>query len=205
MKDTEMKVGDKINDLTMIEPSYTYGKKSRRYAKFQCDCGNIKTIRVYNVTSESTKSCGCKKHINMTPRNIKHGLCYSRLYNIWRKMIYRCKSKSYHEYEYYGGRGIKVCEEWENNFLTFYNWAINNGYKDNLSIDRINTNGNYTPDNCKWSTSEEQGNNKRNNINITINDKTQTLAQWCKELNLKYTTVLMRIKRGWSYEEALEK
>lgn len=199
-----IKVGDTINFLTMIEPSYINSKNSIRYAKFRCVCGNEKAIRVSHVVSGNTKSCGCKQYINVKPHNLKHGLCHSRLYNIWYKIKYRCENPNYKEYEYYGGRGIHICEEWKNDFMAFYNWSISNGYKDNLSIDRIDVNSDYSPNNCKWATAEEQGNNKRNNITITLYNKTQTLAQWCKELDLKYSTVLRRIRRGWSYESALE-
>ena len=207
MKDTEMKVGDKINHLTMIEPSYPYGKQSRRYAKFKCDCGNEKIIRVSNVVTESTKSCGCGNYKRKEPNRSTHGLCNTRINHIYRKMKQRCFNTNYKEYHYYGGRGITVCDEWlgKDGFINFYNWAMENGYSDELTIDRINVDGNYCPENCRWATPLEQGNNKRNNINITINNKTQTLAQWCRELGLRYTTILRRIKTlGWSYEEALE-
>lgn len=202
-KITKIKIGEKYNGLTVVEEPYSTGKG--RKVKCQCECGNIVDVGVWHLTSGNTKYCGCRLNTKDRKSNYKHGLCHSRLNNIWYKMKYRCENPNYKEYEYYGGRGIKVCDEWKNDFLSFYNWAINNGYQDGLSIDRINTNGNYSPDNCKWATAEEQGNNKRNNINITINNKTQTLARWCKELNLKYSTVLRRIRNlNWSYEEALE-
>ena len=185
----------------MISEPFTYN--NRKYATFKCECGNIKKIRISNVVSGSTKYCGCHQH-QATYGNYKHGLCKSRLNNIWYKIKARCLNPSYHQYDLYGGRGIDICDEWKNDFLAFYNWAIENGYSENLSIDRIDVNGDYSPTNCRWCTPKEQSNNKRNNINITINDKTQTLAQWCEELGLNYGTVRRRIKvYGWSDSEAL--
>lgn len=196
-----MKIGCKINGLTMISEPFRY--KKRLYAKFKCECGNTKDIRVEHVISGNTKYCGCHQN-QPTYGNLKHGLSKSRLNNIWYIIKARCLNSSYKEYHLYGGRGIEMCDEWKNNFMEFYNWAINNGYSDNLSIDRIDVNKDYTPSNCRWATVKEQANNKRNNINITINGKTQTLAQWCEELDLNYCTVRNRIKNlGWDYLEAL--
>ena len=107
-------------------------------------------------------------------------------------------------YEDYGGRGIKVCDEW-NDFINFYNWAINNGYAYNLSIDRINLDGDYEPQNCRWSTPKEQDNNRRNNVFITFNGKTQTIAQWSEETGIKYETLRSRIRRGLSIEQIFNK
>ena len=120
-------------------------------------------------------------------------------------MLSRCYKKYDKNYSNYGGRGIKMCSEWRGRegFQNFYEWAINHGYKDNLSIDRIDVNGNYCPENCRWATMTVQQNNRRDNKNITFNGKTQTLMQWCNELNLIYDRVLARINvLGWTVEEA---
>lgn len=117
----------------------------------------------------------------------KHGLRKTRLYNTWANMKQRCNNPNNKSYEYYGGRGIIICKEWCD-FINFYNWAINNGYADNLSIDRIDVNGNYCPENCRFVDSTTQSNNMRSNIKIKINDEILTLSQVCKKYNLTYFT-----------------
>lgn len=109
----------------------------------------------------------------------------------------RCYNKNYEHFKHYGERGIKVCEEWLNDFMTFYNWSMSNGYKDNLTIDRIDVNGNYEPSNCRWLTNEEQQNNKRRNIRLTYNGKTQTITQWARELGIKRELIERRHRRGY--------
>ncbi len=118
-----------------------------------------------------------------------------RLYEIWKGMKRRCYDTKRKEYKNYGGRGIKVCDEWVNNFSAFYNWALENGYNDVLTIERNNVNGNYEPSNCKWATKKEQANNRRNNQFLTHNGKTQTIAQWAKELNINENTLRNRIQK----------
>ena len=113
----------------------------------------------------------------------------------------RCRNPNECSYSNYGGRGIRVCQEWQN-ADSFMNWALKNGYKDTLTIERIDVDGDYEPSNCKWATLKEQARNKRNNFNVTYLGRTQPLAAWCEELNLKYNTVYMRLKHNWSVEEA---
>jgi len=115
----------------------------------------------------------------------------------------RCYNKNYQEYHLYGGRGIKVCEEWKNDFMFFYDWAMANGYNSKLSIDRIEFNGNYEPSNCRWANDYTQANNKRNNILLTHNGKTMTMPEWARELTLPYSTLANRRKKGKSVEEIL--
>jgi hypothetical protein len=131
----------------------------------------------------------------------------TRLYKIWLEMRRRCNCENQTEYENYGGRGITVCDEWNGKdcFVNFYNWAMANGYSDNLTIDRIDVNGNYEPSNCRWATYLQQANNTRANIFLTYHGKTQTMADWAREIGINYTTFQRRIKYyGWSVEKAIE-
>ena len=137
--------------------------------------------------------------------NFKHGQKGTRLYTIWRGMKARCDNPNEAAYSNYGGRGIHVCDEWRDDFLSFSNWAKNNGYQEHLTIDRIDVNGNYCPDNCRWATRKQQENNKRNNVYITIGDKTQSLAEWCEETGINYQTAHTRIRQGWEHSEAVLK
>lgn len=141
----------------------------------------------------------------------------ARLSQILSTMKQRCYNPNKDNYNNYGGRGIKICDEWNNReivatskgsyskgYLAFKKWALENGYQDNLTIDRIDPNGNYEPSNCRWVSMKVQSNNKTNNHFVTYKDKTQTIKQWCDELNLNYTLVRKRIQIGWKIEKAFE-
>lgn len=169
----------------------------------KCTCGNQIIVTSNNLRTGNTQSCGCLATELRRKNLLKHGLRSTRIYSIWRGMKQRCCNKNSTHYKYYGERGIKICQEWLNNFMNFYNWAINNGYADNLSIDRINVNGNYEPSNCRWITLKEQNDNRRNNNIITIWDKTQNLEHWCKELNIKRSQVYKLVRKGKSFKEAI--
>ena len=135
----------------------------------------------------------------------KHGMCYTRLNVIWRGMKQRCNDLNASNYYKYGAKGIEVCEEW-NEFLPFYKWAIKNGYRDDLSIDRIDSIGSYEPSNCRWATTTEQANNKRNNINITYKGETHTLIQWSNIMEIGYAKLWNRIRKlNWNVEKAFSK
>ena len=130
----------------------------------------------------------------------------SRLNIIYHNIKGRCYNKNRWNYQYYGARGIKVCDEWKNDYQKFKKWALENGYQDNLSIDRIDVNGNYCPENCRWTTDKEQKNNTRRNHYITYNGKTQSMSKWAEELNISYTVLRARINRSkWSIEKAFTK
>lgn len=167
--------------------------------KCKCDCGNIIYVNGNKLRSGHTKSCGCYRKELLT----SHGKSNTRLYNIYHHMKARCYNITHDRYKDYGARGIVVCDEWLTDFTAFYNWSIENGYRENLTIDRIDVNGNYEPNNCRWATPKEQQRNTRYNRNYTINGETHCLIEWCERLNRNYNTVACRINRGWPVEKAL--
>lgn len=131
-----------------------------------------------------------------------HGLRHSRIYIIWRNMKRRCNNPKDKRYSRYGGRGIKVCTEWNKSVKTFAEWAFEHGYNDKLTLDRINNDGDYEPNNCKWSNQQEQCRNRSTNRNITYKGKTKILIDWAKELGIQRQTLEKRLKKGWTVEEA---
>ena len=173
-----------------------------------CDCGNQKNVSTHALTSGNTSSCGCLHREQLIRNNkrlkTKHGLLNTRLYRIWGGMKRRCYEKTHKDYPRYGKRGIKICVEWLNNFKSFYDWAITHGYDDSLTIDRIDNNGGYEPDNCKWSTVKEQNNHRRSTRFITHNNETLNFKQWADRAGIKPSSLRRRIyKLGWSFEKAV--
>lgn len=165
-------------------------------------CGNTSMVTRSNLTSGHTKSCGCIKKKACSENFKKHGQTGTRLHNIWRDILKRCKNKNYREFHLYGGRGIEVCEEWTQ-FENFFNWAKSNGYEDSLTIDRVDTNGNYEPSNCRWTTQKRQNNNKRNNHFITFRGRTLTISEWSDATGISQRALWYRISHGWTIEKAL--
>lgn len=133
----------------------------------------------------------------------KHGMCRTRLYRIWNGMKQRCANPKTIGYRYYGGKGVTVCQEWQNSFQAFYDWAMANGYDDHLSIDRMDSNGNYCPENCVWSTSKEQQNNTSYNRLYSYNGETHNIMQWSEITGIHPNMLYKRLLRGWSIEKAL--
>lgn len=168
-----------------------------------CDCGSEKDVPGSCLVNGDSKSCGCYNIEKIIERSTKHGKTNTKLYNVWKSMKQRCNDKNCNAYLYYGGRGIKVCDEWNESFEAFYEWSIKNGYKEGLSIDRIDVNGNYCPKNCKWSTWEEQANNKRGNRVVSYNGENYTIAELSRISGIKYRTIIDRLNRGWTVENAL--
>lgn len=167
--------------------------------KCLCDCGNVREVLSSNLLKGCSNSCGCLQKELLSKRMTKIGESRTRLYKIWNNMALRCNKKENKDYKNYGGRGIEVCEEWKN-FLKFKEWSITNGYKDNLTIDRIDVNGNYEPLNCKWATRSEQSNNRRECIYLTKENETKTITQWERELGFKTGSMLARYHKGESIE-----
>ena len=200
--------GKKYGLLTAIKKvkSRINGIQKRSFWLFRCDCGKEKEICKFTVTSGKTISCGCYQDKIRGQSSKKHNMSESRLYACWLDMKHRCYLKSNERYKNYGGRGIIVCGEWlnkENGSSNFIRWALKNGYKDNLTIDRIDVRGNYYPENCRWITIQEQAKNKTNNRRITINGTTKCLAEWCKYFGISDSTFYLRKKKGLSDEDAL--
>jgi hypothetical protein len=185
----------------VVTSIYCKGKTSKWVC--QCDCGKTTIVSSQNLRNGHTKSCGCYNSNMTTLRNTRHGQSNTRLYKIWKGIKKRCYNQNSEKYPDYGGRGITVCPEWRD-FITFRDWALSNGYGDNLSIDRINVNMNYEPSNCRWATSKEQANNKTDNHVLQFRGVKKTVAEWADVVGIDKRLVYDRISRyGWSVERAL--
>ena len=170
-----------------------------------CECGNIVEVKSNSLTTGNTKSCGCLQKDRATKSNksrIIHGKCDTKLYRTWTHMKDRCLNSNDKSYDDYGGRGIKIYGKWLE-FKNFYKWAIKSGYGVGLTIERIDVNGNYCPENCTWATRKEQNNNKRDNVILEHKGKKKTLAEWADEIGMNYNTLYNRIYTGWPVEKAL--
>lgn len=183
---------------------YQEGKHNKHICVCKCECGNVKNLSAYSLASNVTKSCGClmKERIKeCNTKNIdKNGnkLTDTRLYTIWCKMKQRCYNPNHTAYKNYGGRGISICKTWmdkDKGFMSFYNWAVSNGYDDELTLDRIDVNGIYEPSNCKWSTDLEQVNNTRYNVRVIYQGVDLTISQWARGLNINNSTLRSRLRR----------
>lgn len=178
---------------------------SKVYWSCSCDCGNTVEVRSYDLTSGHTQSCGCLRSKNLSDGiRYKHGLSFSHLYRVWASMISRTSNPNDKDYMNYGNRGIKVCVEWMNSFETFYAWAISHGYQEGLTIDRIDVNGNYYPENCRFVTRQVQANNKRETIRIIYGNISMTVSEAAKQYNIPRPILADRLRRGWTIQEAIE-
>ena len=184
--------GQKFGYLTVLErDTSTIGEKNSKWI-CKCECGSVKTYLRCSLVSGHTKSCGCKKH---DPINVTHGMSKTRIFGIWCRMRQRCNNPNPKEYKIYKSRGITVCEEWQEDFMSFYEWSINNGYGENLTIDRIDNNKGYSPENCRWITNAEQQRNKRTNIRVIYNGEDMLLIDVCEKLNLPYKRIHKRYRK----------
>lgn len=201
--------GQRFGRLVVIEQAEDYisPKGAKRVRWFcQCDCGNTCVAHGSSLKGRQTSSCGClqrkrTKEANKSKRT--HGKKHTRLYHIWTGIKQRCLNQNTKDYLRYGGRGISICEEWKDNFQAFYDWAIVHGYQDDLSIDRINNDKGYCPENCRWISNKAQANNRRANHQITHNGETHTITEWSEITGIERCTILWRLKAGWSVEKAL--
>jgi hypothetical protein len=192
--DYESHVGSKINRLLITSVLREKGGETRFVCK--CDCGKITTPKSRNVLRGISKSCGCFSKDAIKQRKTIHGLSSTRFYSIWIGMMHRCYLKGFPSYKYYGDRGIVVCNEWHD-FESFYKWASSNqSYDENLEIDRIDNNGMYCPENCKWSSRIDQLNNRRSTLYVSFNGEIRPLSEVCKETGTRYGKALYRKKSG---------
>ena len=195
--------GMKFGRMTVLRLDKVINKKMPIWV-CRCDCGNIKSVCSNSLKYGNTQSCGCLNKERSAQKNTTHGMCHTRVYHIWNSMKRRCNNPKDKFYAFYGGKGIKYCAEWDA-FEGFYEWAKSSGYKDNLTIERKDTDKGYCPDNCTWATMEQQNNNTSKNIRITINGDTKTLKQWCTELGVNYATAKARFKQKYTPEEIFYK
>lgn len=192
--------GKQFGRLTVLKwDHYRYqGINKRHYWLCQCECGNTKVVSAEHLYRGSTRSCGCIRAKKCEYR--------TQLSGVLRMIKQRCNDPTSKHYKNYGARGISVCDEWsgKGGISNFVEWAMQSGYSPGLTIDRIDNDKGYSPDNCRWATMKEQSNNKGNNIRITINGETKTLTQWCEHYNVPYDNVRNRyVALGWDIEDAL--
>jgi len=211
--------GKKYGRLTVLEYQ---GRSKNRNALWLClcECGNTVVVKGCLLRSGTTKSCGCLKreiakeaiykynssdeYVPPSVYNIKHGMTHDHLYKVWLSMKRRCIDENHDNYRYYGGRGIKVCEEWANDFITFMDWAYANGYDSSLTIDRIDVNGNYCPNNCRWVPFYEQIRNRRNTVSMEYNNQRKPLKVLCDENGVPYKWAHSKYKEGYNFEQIIE-
>lgn len=194
------RTGKRYGRLTVLEKAKS--ENGIVLWKCLCDCGEITYVRSNNLQSGGVKSCGCLRKTSLP--TLRHNMSKNRLYHTWASMKARCNCATHKSYKDYGGRGIAVCDEWNNSFDTFMAWALSSGYSDNMTIERKDVNCGYCPENCIWISSDMQAQNRRSCKFFSYNGKRQNLMQWCNELNLSYKQVHNRIyKLGWNFERAI--
>ena len=194
-------VGKKIGRFTILSRAEN-GKNGEPRWNCLCDCGNKKIVYSVNLNHGRTLSCGCLGHENAIKANTIHAQKHTRLYTIWQNIKARCNNPKSEFYKNYGGRRITICDDW-NSFISFRDWALANGYANNLFIERKNNNGNYTPENCCFASMKEQSRNRRSNRFEIYNGLKKTVAEWAEIAGLKYSTLLKRLRLGWSIGKAI--
>lgn len=200
--------GTKINKLTIIQEVPKKGQDRRVLC--ECECGTIKEMPFLKLNKGETISCGCycreeARKPKLNKRSENHPYMNTRLYSIWCGIRRRCYSQKSHAYKWYGAKGVRMCKEWEQRFLNFYEWAIANGYSDNLSIERIDSAKNYEPSNCKWIPLSQQNSNKRISRYIEYRGEKMSIKYASEKFGIPYVTIIGRLNKGWSGNEVIEK
>ena len=197
--------GERFDRWTALEPSIY--KNGQQYWKCRCDCGNVGDVSVYSLINGRSHSCGCKAQENRIACATTHGQSKTRLYRIWKGMRRRCYNPNDNVYRFYGGRGITVCDEW-GTFPPFHDWAYQNGYDDTATghactLDRIDCNGPYSPENCRWADVEMQHTNTRRTRRITIDGETHIMRDWSAISGVPKPTIHRRLQCGWAEKDAV--
>lgn len=195
--------------LEMIGYHICPGRYKCKMWRCKCDCGNDVITRGKSLSGGVTKSCGCLRDELQHKRVTKHGDCKSRLYSVWDSMRQRCNNPNNSAYKNYGGRGISICEEWDD-YSSFKNWAIDSGFDDSAergecTLDRIDVNGDYCPENCRWVSMKIQSANRRNSLYLELNGVRKSLIEWAEDTGIKYQTLVRRFKNNLTPEEILKK
>lgn len=194
----------------LVAKSFEYSDENNvHFWRCLCDCGNEIVVRKKDLHSGNTKSCGCYKNDICKQVNTTHGMGDTKIYRIWRGLKSRCYCNSQNSYKNYGARGITVCDGWKNSFESFYQWAIENGYREevvgkrqnNITIERIDNSKGYFPENCRWATAVEQANNRRTNTILYLNGEPDTIANWSRRLQMPYHYIQNWRKRGKTFED----
>lgn len=217
MSKTDNMIGRRFGRLTVLERTEDYlspgGTKMRRFLCC-CDCGGTIIATGCNIRNGNTLSCGClrreisakhaKQYFHTNTSSFADDPRHRRLYLIWYDMVRRCNNACRQNFKDYGGRGISVCEEWLGDYDSFAKWAIHNGYAEELTLDRIDCNGDYRPDNCRWATLNLQANNKRSNRYLSLsNGETHTITEWSRMFGINRHTIAQRIRNGWPVDDAV--
>lgn len=203
-------VPETFGRLTTIGPKFRLPVGTQGLHKFfqvcRCECGNLTVVGVPDLRAEHTRSCGCLFLEQLTDRMTTHGRTHADGYSSWANMIQRCTNPNYDSYHNYGGRGIRVCDRWLEAPGGYANFFKDMGERPSKrhTLERKLVNGDYTPENCKWATIEEQARNRRDNIMLTYKGKTQCRADWEAELGKRRHFIRDRMKRGWTLEQAIE-
>lgn len=199
----EKNVGKVFGELTVLK--FVESRPGSSTYKCRCSCGTEKDFYIGNLRTGKTKSCGCLRKEKTAERMRSHGDRRTRLYSIWTNMKTRCENESHPNYEGYGGKGVTLCSEWGESYGEFRKWALANGYRDTLTIDRVNNDKGYEPDNCRWATYIEQSRNRDYAWHVTIDGVTKHAKEWCDAFGVKYKTACSRKYRGWQDEYAVSK
>lgn len=196
--------GKRFGRLTVLGYSHNYNGFT--YWNCLCDCGNETVVRGVRLTHGKTKSCGCLLSAITAAQNRERADGHyrdERLYRIYYGIKTRCYNSKEAGYERYGGRGISMCDEWKDDFLKFQEWALSAGYRPDLTIDRVDNDGDYSPENCRWANVKQQSNNRRSNVMLNYGGTQRTVAEWSEIVGIGKNTIYQRLRDGWSAEDAL--
>lgn len=189
-------IGQRFGRLMVVEETADRTKCGEVKYLCLCDCGNTKIVAGTSLRYGKTKSCGCLSAESTSERARTHGKSKTRIYKIWAGLRDRCSNPNRHEFADYMGRGITVCKEWEDDFQAFYDWSMANGYSEKLTIDRIDNDGPYSPDNCRWTTRKAQSDNTRLTVHITVDGETKNITDWANTIGVARSTISRHVKSG---------